>query len=89
MPDKISNALSLSGVSLHHVPLISKNEPDGKLKQLIDEFMYKYRSNFVIIIITCDKSFAIPIETARKNNIPVILIYGKNSCKDFINTVDE
>jgi hypothetical protein len=43
--------------------------------------MFVYHPNSVIVIITGYKNFASPIETARKNNIPVILIYGKKAPK--------
>ena len=89
--ERLLEGLNKNGVIVAHVNSTAKNAADDKLQELIDMYVDKYGVNgsAVLCIITGDINFAKPIRNARRRDLDVILIHGRNCSEDLKNLVNE
>ena len=88
---KITKSLDNIGVDVLHVNNGAKNAADDKLQEQIDKYVDTYgcTGRAVLCIITGDINFKKPVLNARRKDLDVVLIHGKNCSQDLKNLVSE
>ena len=91
LSERVADGLDRNGVVVVHVSSAAKNAADDKLQELIDMYVDKYggTGQAVLCIITGDINFSKPVRNARRKDLDVVLIHGRNCSQDLKNLVAE